>query len=1506
MSPRAKRVWLELLESRHLLSTASFAVVGDFGIAGTPENDVANTIKSWNPEFVITTGDNNYSTGSASTIDPNIGQYYHQFIGNYTGSYGAGSPDYNRFFPSLGNHDWGNVVGGAATAAPYLSYFTLPGTPPAPGADPSAGFRLPAVNTNTNERYYSFVWGPVQFFAIDSDKNEPDGTSSTSAQATWLQTALANSLNDTTVKWRIVYFHHAAYSSGNSHGNNAYMQWPFASWGATVVMSGHDHIYERIQNPSDGLTYFVEGTGGNTLNGFIASPVAGSTVRYSADYGAMKVLADSTHITFEHWTRATGSTASTLIDSYTISAPTAVPAAPSGLAVAVASATQLNLTWTDNSSEETGTRIERSTDGINFTEIGTVGANVTSYASTGLNPSTTYYYRVRAYNSLGNGGYSNIANNTTPFSTTTTLISTGSTWKYLVTAAAPAANWTTTGYDDSAWASGAAELGYGDTADGRPEATQIGYGPDANNKYPTTYFRKSFTVADASSFAAFTLRVMRDDGAVVHLNGREIWRTNMPNGTIGYATFSSSNLTGTPEFTYYQAGQLASLLTSGTNVLAVEIHQSNLTSADISFDLELVASTAPLAAPTNLTATTVSGTQINLAWTDTFASETGYKIERSLDGLTFDTVVTTTAVNATSYSDTGLNGGTTYYYRVRAVSGTNGDESVPSNVASARTQTTVTLLAAGSSWKYLVTASAAAATWKNAGFDDSAWPSGLAELGYNTDAADTADTQVTTIGYGPNASSKYPTTYFRTTFNVANPSVFSNITLNLLRDDGAVVYINGAEVVRSNMPGGTISYSTLASGAIPNADEEKFFPFTIAASNCIAGTNTIAVEVHQASATSTDLGFNLSIIGTATPPAAPTGLAATPVVSGAQVNLTWTDASTTESGFTIERSTDGVNFSFLAAVGANTSSYADTTIAVNTVYTYRVRASNLGGDSAWSGVASVEVEEAIISGRVVNDADNDGVADPEDFGLAGWTVYVDANLNAQLDPAESFAVTNSLGEYALGGLFGGTYTIRAVAQAGWTLSAPGAAGLSVTLNNSDSANNRNFGALPPTNYTGTAGDDAYTVRLSPDGLNIDVFYGAVAATPTYRIRKSIAGSLNFALGNGNDTLTLSGINGTPVSAYGLSFDGGAGSNTVTFDGGDYYMPPAFFEVTGDLQVNILAGTSLTIGDPPANLAATPITLNGTLAAMFVAQPVSPVVELLDGNTVLGAGAAVSFGNLPLGEAAILRTFTLRNVGTLSAEIGTIRLPDGYVLVTPPASELAPGASTTFTVALLSNVTGQRAGNLEVPVLDSGDLRVAVSGKVTAPVGTGLLGHYYTKADLTNLKFTRVDSGINFNWGKSAPASSLPKDKFSVRWTGQILPLVDDVYTFYTRANDGVRLWVDGKQIINRWTGTGTTLEDFGSVWLAGGVKHSIVLEYFDGAGNANVALTWSSSTMSRQAIARNQLFATEVTSAFIAPFSVQSNTTAKTASLSLTTLPLEVNALTVQDKHVKRLSRISV
>ncbi|MDD2921292.1 MAG: metallophosphoesterase [Anaerolineales bacterium] len=267
-----------------------FAVIGDYGLAGQPEADVANLVKSWNPDFIVTVGDNNYPNGAAYSIDQNIGQYYHNYIFKYKGKYGGGS-DTRRFFPALGNHDWHE-----SSANAHTNYFNLPG----------------------NERFYEFTYGSLHFFILDSVKDEPEGNSPTSPQAKWLQKALTAS----TSQFNIVVTHYAPYSSGE-HGSVSFMQWQYKEWGADVVLAGHDHIYERLI--VDGLPYFVNGAGGDSLYGF--RPALPETqFRYNQNYGAMRVEASGASLKFQFFTRD-----NILMDEYTLgeilpATPTEFPA----------------------------------------------------------------------------------------------------------------------------------------------------------------------------------------------------------------------------------------------------------------------------------------------------------------------------------------------------------------------------------------------------------------------------------------------------------------------------------------------------------------------------------------------------------------------------------------------------------------------------------------------------------------------------------------------------------------------------------------------------------------------------------------------------------------------------------------------------------------------------------------------------------------------------------------------------------------------------------------------------------------------------------------------------------------------------------------------------------------------------------------------------------------------------------------------------------------------------
>ena len=299
-----------------------FAVIGDYGVNDVNEGAVATLVKSWQVDFIIATGDNCYTLGPGD-IDDKIGKYYSRYIGNYAGRYPPGSLT-NRFFPSLGNHDY-DECGGFAT---YRDYFTLP-----------TDETIPA---NHHERYYAFrhplvggAPGPVQFFVVDTDgglRNRraalPGGNdlpSYLASQKTWLQGKLAAS----TAPWKLVYMHHPPFSVG-FHGSLVDMRWPYKQWGADAVLAGHEHSYQRLRCVEPGkdtgpLPYFVNGLGGappHALTGTTTSCNYEPWKIYNEDHGAMLVEARTDKILFRFITRKVATTCSpecgSLIDTYTL------------------------------------------------------------------------------------------------------------------------------------------------------------------------------------------------------------------------------------------------------------------------------------------------------------------------------------------------------------------------------------------------------------------------------------------------------------------------------------------------------------------------------------------------------------------------------------------------------------------------------------------------------------------------------------------------------------------------------------------------------------------------------------------------------------------------------------------------------------------------------------------------------------------------------------------------------------------------------------------------------------------------------------------------------------------------------------------------------------------------------------------------------------------------------------------------------------------------------------
>ena len=268
------------------------------------------------------------------------------------------------------------------------------------------------------------------------------------------------------------------------------------------------------------------------------------------------------------------------------------------------------------------------------------------------------------------------------------LIAAGSEWKYLDDGSDQGSLWTEAAFDDSGWASGSAQLGYGDG----DESTVVSYGPDSGNKYPTTYFRKTVNISSANDVIQLVARIMRDDGAVVYVNGTEVLRTNMPDGAITATTYAGSAIGGAAESTFYQYYLLTDTLVDGDNVIAVEVHQGDAGSSDLSFDMALTAvvSNTADAAPTavaDLAASQVVDvtSELQLDWTAP-ALAVGQQLERQDAGSSMWTIIEPRlASDLASLLDDNLDEGAEYSYRLRSYNSSGLSDL--SNVATATTFT---------------------------------------------------------------------------------------------------------------------------------------------------------------------------------------------------------------------------------------------------------------------------------------------------------------------------------------------------------------------------------------------------------------------------------------------------------------------------------------------------------------------------------------------------------------------------------------------------------------------------------------------------------------------------------------------------------------------------------------------------------------------------------------------------------------------------------------------------
>jgi YVTN family beta-propeller protein len=209
----------------------------------------------------------------------------------------------------------------------------------------------------------------------------------------------------------------------------------------------------------------------------------------------------------------------------------------------------------------------------------------------------------------------------------------------------------------------------------------------------------------------------------------------------------------------------------------------------------------------------------------------------------------------------------------------------------------------------------------------------------------------------------------------------------------------------------------------------------------------------------------------------------------------------------------------------------------------------------------------------------------------------------------------------------------------------------------------------------------------------------------------------------------------------------------------------------------------------------------------------------------------------------------RDIGTLQQPGSGSRLGGALTGIDVPtlrdvwatAPYLHDGSAGTVAAAIGAHrdvsVSASDLLNLVAYVVEIGGQEVAAPA-AGLNSGSGLLGQYFNNMTLTGTAVLQRTEAVNFGWGSGSPATGVNKDKFSVRWTGTVEASSTGQFQFQTSSDDGVRLWVNGVQVINNWTNHAATNNTSAVITLAGGNRYTIKMEYYENGGQAVARLRW--------------------------------------------------------------------
>lgn len=462
-------------------------------------------------------------------------------------------------------------------------------------------------------------------------------------------------------------------------------------------------------------------------------------------------------------------------------------------------------------------------------------------------------YFVRARDAAGNRSATTPAFTLAPApDNTLTFANETSLWSWRYSDDPLPADWSSISFDDSGWATGSGLFGRN-----VPTATTNIDPTNLTRKPLSAQFRHTFAVTEAASVVDGRVSVIVDDGVVVYLNGVELGRANLPTGVLSSTTYATtaarySTASRNPvEFTVP-----VGLLVNGDNVIAASTHASWRATPDLSFALSFTAirgeKPAPPAAVTDLAATSTSDS-VALTWNTPTGgtAPTGYTITR--DGAP----VGSTDAATETFTDSGLSPATAYSYTVTAT----GPGSLVSEPRSVQATTKAppspaelpVVVDEASVWSWRYSDDPLPADWNSTAFDDSTWATGSGLFGRGVSSA--------TTNIDPTNLERKPlSAQFRHAFTVENAAGLADGSVSVIVNDGVVVYVNGVELGRANLPTGTLTQTSYATVA-PRHSTASANPvaFAVPSSLLIDGKNVIAASTQASWRATPDLSFALSV-----------------------------------------------------------------------------------------------------------------------------------------------------------------------------------------------------------------------------------------------------------------------------------------------------------------------------------------------------------------------------------------------------------------------------------------------------------------------------------------------------------------------------------------------------------------------------------------------------------------------------------------------------------------------